>query len=185
MGRKSTVLNLPDHVLEELNSALVRGRLSLKELRDFIARCDGVERVPSESALGRYSMTFKETAAVMRENREMATALAQELGPESVEGDQGRLLVEILRGIVFKTIQARANDPNVTESFDANEVAKIARSLKDLSHTMRLEQDFAKKIKEEARKEVANATETAARDAGVDEASIAAIMGHIAQMSKA
>jgi hypothetical protein len=33
-------------------------------------------------------------------------------------------------------------------------VAKIARSLKDLSHAMHLEQDFAKRIREEERRKV-------------------------------
>ena len=41
----------------------------------------------------------------------------------------------------------------VEDAFDASELDKIARSLKNLSQAMHLEQDFAKRIREEARRE--------------------------------
>jgi hypothetical protein len=153
MPRKSTVLRLPSAVRKQLDRALMAGDMTLDQLHAFIVGCcEKKEAVPSRSALGRYAASFNETAKAMRENREYARALAQELGPESLEGDQGRLLVEILRGLVFTAMQKRAADPNST--FDAAEVAKIARSLKDLSHAMHLEQDFAKRIRDEERRKV-------------------------------
>ncbi|MCL1939550.1 MAG: DUF3486 family protein [Desulfovibrionaceae bacterium] len=151
MTRKSSIrTKLPPEILRELDKKLMQGALTLDALLAFIR--GRVNDPPSRSALGRYAASFNETARAMRENREYARQLAQELGPESLEGDQGRLLVEILRGLVFTAMQKRATDPDAT--FDAAEVAKIARSLKDLSHAMHLEQDFAKRIKDETRKEV-------------------------------
>lgn len=154
MPRKSTVFTLPAGVRKQLDRALMRGDMTLDQLHAFIASCcEKQEEAPSRSALGRYASTFQETAKSMRENREMARALAQELGPESIEGEQGRLLVEILRGLVFKTLQRKAAEGE-SAIVDINEVTKIARSLKDLSHAMHLEQDFARRIKDETRKEM-------------------------------
>lgn len=153
MPRHSTVMKLPVSTRKQLDRALMRGEMTIDQLHAFIAGCCAPgEDTPSRSAIGRYAAKFNETAKAMRENREMAMALAQELGPESLEGEQGRLLVEILRGLVFQAMQQRAADPDA--KFDAGEVAKIARSLKDLSHAMHLEQDFAKRIREEERRKV-------------------------------
>ena len=59
--------------------------------------------------------------------------------------------MDMLRGLLFRTLQDRTSSPNA--KFDAAEIDKIARSLKNLSQAMHLEQDFAKRIREEARRE--------------------------------
>ena len=127
--------------------------MTLDELHEFVlGKCAAVGAdAPSRTALWRYSAHFSAAAQVMRENRDMARALAQELGAESVEGEQGRLLVEMLRGLVYRTMQERMTEPDA--KFDPAEVDKIARSLKNLSQAMSLEADFAKRIKDEARRE--------------------------------
>ena len=152
MPRKSTILKLPSSVRRELDRLLFDGKLTLDQLREFIASCDSVEEVPSRSALGRYAASFKETADHLRESREMARAIAQELGPESVEGEQGRMLIEMLRSFFFRSVRKKVDDPGA--AFDAAEFAKMARSLRDMSQAMSLEQDFARRIKDETRKEV-------------------------------
>ena len=59
--------------------------------------------------------------------------------------------MEKQRGLVYRTMQERMTEPDA--KFDPAEVDKIARSLKNLSQAMSLEADFAKRIKDEARRE--------------------------------
>ena len=154
MPRKSTVSRLPAELRRQIDRAIADGRMTLDELHDFVkGRCeaDGAA-APSRTALWRYSANFAQAAQVMRENREMARALAQELGAESVEGEQGRLLVEMLRGMVYRALQSRTGTPDA--AVDAAEVDRLARSLKNLSQAMSLEADFARRIREEARREM-------------------------------
>ena len=153
MPRKSSVTRLSPDLRRQIDKALTDGRMTLDELHEFVSgKCEAAGAdAPSRTALWRYSTNFSAAAQVMRENRDMARALAQELGAESVEGEQGRLLVEMLRGLVYRTMQERMTEPDA--KFDPAEVDKIARSLKNLSQAMSLEADFAKRIKDEARRE--------------------------------
>ena len=159
MGRKSTVLRLPPETRNKLDQALMDGRMTLDELHAFIASRCGEGEAPSRAAIWRYSNNFKEVARVMRENRQMARALAQELGEESVEGDQGRQLIEMLRALINRIVMMQMANPEA--KVDLGEVQKTARSLRDLSQAMRLEQDFAAKIREDARSEAEKKMEKA------------------------
>lgn len=156
MGRKSTVLRLPPETRNKLDQALMDGRMTLDELHAFIASRCGEGEAPSRAAIWRYSNNFKEVARVMRENRQMARALAQELGEESVEGEQGRQLVEMLRVMINRFMQSRVGGAS-----DLAEIQKLARSLRDLSQAMRLEQDFSQKLRQEARREAEKKMEKA------------------------
>lgn len=153
MARKSSVARLSPELRRQIDKALTDGRMTLDELHEFVTgKCEAAGAdAPSRTALWRYSTNFSAAAQVMRENRDMARALAQELGADSVEGEQGRLLVEMLRGLLYRALQDRTGD--AANKFDASELDKIARSLKNLSQAMHLEQDFAKRIRDEARRE--------------------------------
>lgn len=166
MGRKSTVARLSPPVRDQIDKALMAGRMTLDELVAFVkGKCaQAGEECPSRTALWRYGSNFELAAKTMRENREMARALAQELGAESVEGEQGRLLVEMLRGIVYRTLQDRVGNPEAT--LDPGEMDKLARSLKNLSQAMSLEADFAKRIREETRRETAARIRERVRELG-------------------
>lgn len=159
MGRKSTVLRLPPETRKKLDRALMDGRMTLDELHAFIASHCKEGETPSRAAIWRYSNNFKDVARAMRENREMARMLAQELGPESVEGEQGRQLIEMLRGLISRFVMMRTADPDARVGLD--DIQKTARSLRDLSQAMRLEQDFARKIRDEVRREAEKKMEKA------------------------
>lgn len=171
MGSKSSIFGLPVSVRKRLDRALMDGQMTLDQLHAFIQDCcAGKVKAPSRSALGRYALTFNEAAQALRENREVTRAMVQELGAESLEGEQGRLLVEIVRSLVFRAMHTRAADPDA--KFSADECLTIARTLKDLSQAMHLEQDFAKRIREEARKkaldEMKEKLDTATASGGLD-----------------
>ena len=76
-----------------------------------------------------------------------------------MEGDQGRQLIEMLRGLINRVVMMQTADPSAR--VDLGEIQKTARSLRDLSQAMRLEQDFAAKIREEARREAEKKMEDA------------------------
>lgn len=170
MARKSSITKLPQGVRKELDRKLMEGKLTLDQLRDFLASLDGVTEPPSRSALGRYAKGFDDAAKKLRESREAARALAQELGPESVEGEQGRLLVEMLRGLTFDLLYELQSNPEA--KIEVEKLQRLGRTLKEMSHAMHLEQDFARRIREEARKdaetEMRKKLETAAKNGSLD-----------------
>lgn len=152
MSRRSKVYQLPDHVREQLDTLILDGQLSIDDLHAYVDEHEDVAFAPSRSSIGRYAKNFNETANALRESREMAKALAQELGPESVEGDQGRLLVEMLRSFLFKNMIPKLRNPEV--EIDPMEIDRLARSFKNLAQAMHLEQDFAKRIRDDERKKL-------------------------------
>lgn len=153
MGRKNSLYqHVPSSVLRQLDRLIMENRLSVTELHDWLATQEDVEKTPSRTSVWRYMVKEKETKAALRESREIARGIAQELGPDSVESEQGRILVEMLRSFVFKAMMGKVSDPDA--KFDAAEIAKITRSVRDLAQAMSMEQDFAKRIRDDARKEM-------------------------------
>ena len=69
-----------------------------------------------------------------------------------MESEQGRILFERMRSRAFKARVGKVSNPEY--SYDAKEMGQIARSIRDLSQAMHLEQDFAKRIREEERRKV-------------------------------
>lgn len=174
MGRKSSLRRLPPEVLQEVNRILSEGRLTLDELLEHL-RGMGVETV-SRSALGRQKQRIDKVAAKLRQSREITASLVQELGANSTEGEQGRLLVETLRGMIYDHLEARIveGEPGDPKSFMA-----LARTLKDMAQANRLDQDFEVKIRERVQKETVKAVEDSAREAGLSAETVEAIKGRI------
>lgn len=149
MGRKSSLRRLPPEILQEVNRILSEGRLTLDELLEHL-RGMGVETI-SRSALGRQKQKIDKVAAKLRQSREITASLVQELGANSTEGEQGRLLVETLRGMIYDHLEARIveGEPGDPKTFMA-----LARTLKDMAQANRLDQDFEAKVRERVEKEV-------------------------------
>lgn len=158
MARKGIIKCLPPSFRRKLDRLILEGKLTTDQLQGFIAQCEVVETVPCRSAVGDYAKQVRDeasaTALFLKESREMASAIAQELGPESVEGEQGRLLIEMLRTFLFRYIRKQREDPNAI--FDAAEFAKMTRSIRDMSQAMQMEADFARRIRDDARKQALN-----------------------------
>ena len=147
MGRKSTLRRLPPEIQAEINRILSEGRLTLDELLEHL-RGLGVEGV-SRAALGRQKQKIDKMAARLRQSREMTEALIREAGPSAAEGEQGRLLVRALRGLMLNYLAQVEEDEADPRSFMA-----IARSLKDMAQANRLDQDFEAKVRERIEREV-------------------------------
>lgn len=149
MGRKSSLRRLPPEILQEVNRLLSEGRATLAEILEHL-RGMGVETV-SLSALGRQKQRIDKVAAKLRQSREMTEALVREIGPSVVEGQQGRLLVQTLRDLVFDHLVTRVEEGDVD---DPKALMALARTLKDMAQANRLDQDFEAKVRERVEKEV-------------------------------
>jgi hypothetical protein len=150
MPRKNTVRRLDPRLRAEVDRLLAAGRHSLDQILEHL-RALGEANPPSRSALGRYAQNFEKVAARLREGRETARALAQELGAQTLEDKQGRILVESMRTLVFDLMQTRlAMEEGIEPS--VQEISLMARSVRELSQAIRMDQDFAARIREEERK---------------------------------
>ena len=174
MGRKSSLRRLPPEILQEVNRLLSEGRFTLAEILEHL-RGMGIETV-SRSALGRQKQKIDKIAAKLRQSREMTEALVKEIGPSVVEGQQGRLLVQTLRDLVFDHLAARVEEGDVD---DPKALMALARTLKDMAQANRLDQDFEAKVRERVQKETVKAVEDVTREAGLSAETVEAIKSRI------
>jgi hypothetical protein len=145
MSRISTIELLPSEIRSELDKKLAAGQLTLDQLLDNL---DTAGVSVSRSALGRYRKTFEETAAKLRESREVAMAFAQELG--TVPNDEmGQMLIELVHTLAFKMLSS----PDA-EKFKTSDLMKLAISLKSLSSAKVDTTKLAMEIREKERKRI-------------------------------
>lgn len=150
MPRKSTVKTLPPELLAEVNRILADDICTLDELVAYL-RDAGHER--SRSALHRHKKRQDRVAKRLRQSREMATALVQEIGPSVSEGRTGRMLVEILQSLVFDhmLIRVEAGDGEQGETDDelsSQDFFFLAKSIKELASASKLTTDQEMKLRE-------------------------------------
>ena len=147
MARKSSINSLPKPIRKQVDLWIVDGKVTIDQLYKYL-QSQGLDAVPSRSAVGRYVADITKTTAALRESREIATAIMQELGPQIAEGEQGRALVQMMRTLIFRFLKPQIDNPEA--QIDPKEVVNLTRALKDLSQAMRFEQDFEQRVRDEA-----------------------------------
>ena len=164
----------------EFDRMLATGRLSVDGMVTWL---EGKGYEISRSSAHRYSQKFEAEAQAIRESREVVKALATELGESAVEGQQGRLLVELARDLAFKWLMDIRKEGG---SIDAKDIAMMGKGIAEMAKALRLDQDAeekARKVREEAeraaKKEAAAATSTAAKAAGLTAETADSIVKHI------
>ena len=102
----------------------------------------------------------------------------EKTGSSTAEGKQGRLLVQILRKLVYdhleKNLLSEEDDGPDNEGFFF-----LAKAIKEMSQAARLEQDFETKIRDRVQKETVKAVESSAREAGLSAETVEAIKSRI------
>ena len=165
MPRKSSIKSLPEDVLARLNFLLAEDAMTLDEL---VAWLDGRGHPRSRSALGRHKKNVERAAARLRQSREMTAALARELPEAAMQGQQGRMIVEMARSLLFDMLMQMDDD-----ALDPKSAAFIGKAAVELSRALRLDQDFETKIREQAareeREKAAKAAGAAAIEAGLSD----------------
>lgn len=107
-SRKSTIDLLDPRIQEAVNQAIKDNRATIDEIVSMIKDMGGDA---SRSAVGRYVRNQNQQLAKYREAQEVAKVWVDKIGKEP-DGDVGRLLIEMLRVISFKTLSNTDNvDP--------------------------------------------------------------------------
>ncbi len=147
MPRKSSVKKLPKPIQESIHRLLESGRT----LDEIVAHLGEMGATVSRSALGRYAQSYEEVAQKLRETRELATFFGSKL--EDLPNDVGRTTTEMLHTLLFKVTkkQLDSDDPDI----DVRDLMAMARTIKDMSTATKTSADMEIKIRENARKELA------------------------------
>ena len=164
MGRKSSIdEQLSPEDRTELNKKIGNGGMTLDALVQWL---DALGYEISRSSVGRYAVNINDAAQMMRESRQVTEALVAELGDASALGQQGRLLVEMLRTLVFELLLKIQNGE--VESINSKDVMQLGKGLAEIAKALRSDQDYEEKIRtrleKEIREQAANAVDEVARD---------------------
>ena len=172
MGRQSTIRKLPPRILEALEGWLRDPAITQQEAARrtnlLLEEVAPGRPLVSQSAVQRYHAGFRETAARMKESREIARMMIADMG--SVPGGQvGHVLTELIRTVSFRL--ARQIEGG---EFGLEELPAVIAQLKDLAlvsqrveKASRESERREREIREQAAAEAAEAAETAARSQGL------------------
>ena len=168
MAKRSSLRELPPSILEQVNFILAEGQMTIDELTAYLAEAGHAK---SRSAVARYSRQHRAVTEKIRQSREMTKALVGEIGESAVQGQQGRLLVEIVQSLIFKFLGSE----DATAELQTSNFAQLARAVKELSQALRANQDFEEHIRQRALAEAAETMAQTARKRGIGEDVITAI----------
>lgn len=138
---------------------------------EILAKLHELEVKVSRSALGRHIKTeIDEVGERMRRSREMALALVDRFGAEP-DNRLARLNLELMHGVVMRTITATAADPETGElkpvTFSAGDAMFLAKALSELSRAAKTDAERIVKEREAATKEAAEKAGAAAKARGL------------------
>lgn len=109
MGRKSTIDKLPPKARRIVEKRAADPAATLDSVRGELVQALPADQVPSRSAIHRWFAKSSDVVQKVKQSREVARVLVQEIG-ERPDGDQGRALVEILQSLVHQITQQIAGD---------------------------------------------------------------------------
>ncbi len=175
MPRASTVEQLPPDILERLHELLRDPRVSqLQAVAEINAVLEAQgERPVSKSAVNRYAVRMDRVGERLRQSREVAEMWIAKMGAQP-QGQVGHLINEMLRTMAFDlTIKLQEGE------LTAETMPEVIDMLKQLSlSVVRLERAASENVKreqeirEQARKEAADAAEQVARQGGLSADSV-------------
>ncbi len=99
-SRPSSITQLDPSIKQAVDTAVREGRATINEIVHLVEQLGGDA---SRSAVGRYVKNARERMEDYRQATQIAAVWVDKLGKEP-EGDVGRMLLEMLRVVAFKTI---------------------------------------------------------------------------------
>lgn len=148
MGRKSTIDKLPPKARRIVEKRAADPAATSDSVRDELAQTLPADQVPSARAIRRWFARRGEVIARVKESREVARVLVQEIG-ERPEEDQGRALVEIYQAIVNQVMHVIAAG-NVSE-MSASQLKTLGQALKLATESGGMAQRTAERVDAAAR----------------------------------
>lgn len=170
-SQPSTIQQLAPSIKEAVDTAVREGRATIDEIVQLIA---GMGGDASRSAVGRYVKNARERMEDYRQATQVAAVWVDKLGSEP-EGDVGRMLLEMLRVVAFKTIG------DIQEA-GPEDLMLLSKAMKDISSADKLivdrEINLRKLIQAKAEK-VAAEVATTAKKAGMSAETVDLIRSQI------
>lgn len=121
-SRPSSITQLDPKVKDAVDAAVREGRATIDEIVHLVQQLGGDA---SRSAVGRYVKNARERMEEYRQATQVAAVWVDKLGKEP-EGDVGRLLLEMLRTVAFKTI-------GDIDSAGPEDLMFLGKALKDIA----------------------------------------------------
>jgi len=179
MGKPSSIIRLPEDILEKLQELLRDPRVTQLEATariNEILEEQGHEERLTKSAVNRYDLSMRQAGEKLQQSREIAKMWIGKLGA-APQGQVGNLVNEVLRTLAFD-LSLKLQDAELTEE----SIPDVIANLKALSLAVqRLESGATMNVKREteirkqAIEEAAKTVDKTARNAGVTPETIALI----------
>ncbi|MDX2094349.1 MAG: phage protein Gp27 family protein [Alphaproteobacteria bacterium] len=125
-NRPSSIDRLPDEVREEIARLRNSGR-TINEIMAVLRSLDGIEQVPSRSALGRHLKHQEKVMERIRESRQLAEALSKNFGDKQTS-DVTRMNLELLQDIILRATMAGDDEGNAA-AFEPKDIMFLATAL--------------------------------------------------------
>lgn len=177
MPRTSTIKRLPDEQRRLIEKLLRTERYTLDEILDQVRTRFPAAKVPSRSAIGRYSQQVSELAGRMRDIQAAGTALVAELG-EDPNDRAGQLLVQ---AVTTLATHAALKATDAESEITIKEVGELARGARAVLEARKMSLAERQEIARIAREQAAEEAADVARDDGVSEQTIARIRARVLQ----
>ena len=162
MGAKSTIRRLPIEVQEEILGCLNEG-FTVDELVDLVKERAGADI--SRSAMGRFAQKARPSVEKVYESRQVAKAMAKELGADDGSMNQG--IINILQSSILNIVQTITDDGEL----DLKTLNVLTRSVRELAVASKSNIDAVAKAREEgkrlAREELAEELSENQRSLGI------------------
>ncbi len=152
---------LSDEQRAQLNAIIGKGGSTLHDLMAYCEETFGVEI--SQTAMHRHRTKIEADAKALRETRMIVEALGKELGESSTLGEQGRLLVEMVRALAFDMLRKVREEG---DTLSPKDIAMLGKGFAELGRALRFDQDHEIKIREQVAIEEREKAATAVGDAG-------------------
>lgn len=159
MGRRSTLLDLPDEVLSKVHRLIADG-VTIDEIKTALDRAGHPEI--SRSAVGRYKMNQEVLSSELKHSRMIAETLVRE--GDTSDSHMARVGIEMLQGVMMKIVASEISEGGI--ELDAKEAHFLARAFKDLSAAQSIDDARISKIKAEERARILREATTAAKEIG-------------------
>lgn len=170
-SRPSSLTQLDPKVKEAVDAAVREGRATIDEIVHLVQQLGGDA---SRSAVGRYVKNARERMEEYRQATQVAAVWVDKLGKEP-DGDVGRLLLEMLRTVAFKTI-------GDIDSAGPEDLMFLGKALKDIAGADKLIVDReinVRKLVAAKAEQVAASVASTARKAGMTDDTVEMIRTQI------
>ena len=182
MSLPSSIERLPETLRRELQKWLRDAGITQKDATERL-NCllleHGLEITVSKSAVNRYSRRMDKAGSKIRESREVAKMWIAELGAQP-QGQVGHLLNELVRTIAFDSVLKLGEGDSPVPPKSLRELATAIQRLEQAT-TMSVKREEV--IREQTKKQAAEAVRTSGKRAGVKSETIKEIEQQVLGLS--